>query len=61
MDALKAEIALKRKALQDDPTGERPNKYMRKGDIERMRLEREQKEREEKETAKAEKEAQEKV
>lgn len=50
MDALKAEIALKRKAL-DVPAsdGARPNKYMRKGDLERLREEQERKEREEKE------------
>lgn len=50
MDALKAEIAVKRKAIQDDPmTGTRPNKYMRRGDIEKLREEQERKEREEKE------------
>ncbi|KAH0584993.1 hypothetical protein H2248_008264 [Termitomyces sp. 'cryptogamus'] len=48
MDALRAEINSKRKALQDESV--RPNKYMRRGDIERMKEEakaREQKEREE--------------
>ncbi|KAG6900590.1 hypothetical protein C0993_008308 [Termitomyces sp. T159_Od127] len=48
MDALRAEINSKRKALQDDTL--RPTKYMRKGDIERMKEEakaREQREREE--------------
>lgn len=45
MDALKAEIALKRKNLTDN--NDRPNKYMRRGDIEKMRLEQERKEAEE--------------
>ena len=45
MDALKAEIATKRKAIQDDAQG--PSKYVRKGDLERLRAEREQKAREE--------------
>lgn len=55
MDALKAEIASKRKAM---PTLDaRPSKYMRRGDIERLREEAERKEREEKEAKlKAEKE-----
>jgi pre-mRNA-splicing factor 18 len=47
MDALKAEIATKRKTLEGD--GGRPNKYMRKGDIERMKEEKERQEREERE------------
>ena len=47
MDTLKAEIASKRKALQDDPLIlSRPNKYMRKGEIEKLRMDREQKEKE---------------
>ncbi|KAF7975730.1 hypothetical protein HWV62_8705 [Athelia sp. TMB] len=50
MDALKAEIAVKRKAIQDDPIA-RPNKYMRRGDIEKLKEEQERKEREEKEQA----------
>lgn len=38
MDALKAEIATKRKALESDPVpAERPNKYMKRGDLERLR------------------------
>ncbi|PPQ73973.1 hypothetical protein CVT24_012535 [Panaeolus cyanescens] len=38
MDALKAEIASKRKALQDDPIlSARPTKYMKRGDLERLR------------------------
>ena len=47
MDALKAEIAVKRKALAGD--AERPSKYMRRGAVERLREEQERKEREEKE------------
>lgn len=50
MEALKAEIALKRKALQDDSS--RPSKYLKKSDLEKLR---EEKERQEKE-AKAERE-----
>ena len=45
MDALKAEIATKRKAIQDDVQG--PSKYLRRGDLERLKTEREQKAREE--------------
>lgn len=45
MEALKAEIASKRKARDNGPP--RPNKYMRRGDIERMKEEEEQKAREE--------------
>ncbi|TFK28210.1 Prp18-domain-containing protein [Coprinopsis marcescibilis] len=41
MDALKAEIASKRKQI-DDPVAQRPNKYMRRGDIERLKQEQEQ-------------------
>lgn len=49
MDALKAEIATKRKALHDDPLlAGRTTKYMRRGEIERLREEQEQKERAEK-------------
>lgn len=48
MDALKAEIATKRKVIQDDPLANRPNKYMRRGDIERLREQAEQKVRDEK-------------
>ena len=40
MEALKAEIASKRKAIQDDPI-DRPSKYMKRGDLERLREERE--------------------
>ncbi|KII84451.1 hypothetical protein PLICRDRAFT_46357 [Plicaturopsis crispa FD-325 SS-3] len=51
MDALKAEIANKRKALQQDEPGSssRPTKYMRRGDIEKLKEEQERKEKEEKE------------
>jgi pre-mRNA-splicing factor 18 len=50
MDALKAEIASKRKILQDDSVESlRPTKYMRRGDIERLKQEQELREREEKE------------
>lgn len=42
MDALKAEIALKRKSVGTD-IGSRPTKYMRRGDIERIKQEEEQK------------------
>jgi pre-mRNA-splicing factor 18 len=60
MDALKAEIASKRKARDNGPL--RPNKYMRRGDIERMKEEEEQKAREEAaEKAEAEQAAQIKV
>ena len=45
MDALKAEIASKRKALDNVPP--RPTKYMRRGDVERMKEEEERKAREE--------------
>jgi len=48
MDALKAEIVAKRKAIQHDPNGvDRPTKYMRRGDVERLREEQELKNREE--------------
>ena len=42
MDALKAEIALKRKSVGTG-AGSRPTKYMRRGDIERIKQEEEQK------------------
>lgn len=48
MDALKAEIVLKRKTFQDVPAGDgRPTKYMRRGDLERLKEEQERKAREE--------------
>ncbi|VDB94273.1 unnamed protein product [Peniophora sp. CBMAI 1063] len=56
MDILKAEIAAKRKAGEGD--NGRPKKYMRKGDIERMRLEEEQRAKEEKERLAREQEEQ---
>ncbi|KAI0350064.1 pre-mRNA splicing factor [Trametes cingulata] len=50
MDALKAEIAVKRKALEIPvPEGARPTKYMRRGELERLKEEQERKEREERE------------
>ncbi|KAI0833745.1 pre-mRNA splicing factor [Trametes gibbosa] len=50
MDALKAEIAVKRKALELPASeGARPTKYMRRGELERLKEEQEKKEREEKE------------
>jgi len=55
MDALKAEIASKRKALDNAP---RPTKYMRKGDIERMKEEEERQTREEAQRKAKEAEAQ---
>lgn len=41
MDALKAELAKKRKAAEE-VEGSRPQKYMRRGDIERIKAEAEQ-------------------
>ena len=42
MEALKAEIASKRKAIEDDPIlFDRPSKYVRRGDLEKLREERE--------------------
>ncbi|EJD49012.1 Prp18-domain-containing protein [Auricularia subglabra TFB-10046 SS5] len=54
MDFLKSEIANKRKALEDDVP--RPAKYMRRGDLDRLREEEERKRREE-QAAEAEKAA----
>jgi len=56
MDALKAEIALKRKIVQGDAET-RPSKYMRRGDLERMKEEEERRAREEKEKERAAKDA----
>ena len=40
MDALKSLVSSKRKALEDDPiAAAKSNKYMRKGDIERLKEE----------------------
>lgn len=62
MNALMAEIANKRKTLDDHPGSDRPNKYMRRGDLERMKEEQEQKAKAEKEAAeKEEKERKEKL
>lgn len=55
MEALKAEIALKRKTLEIPAVDGRPTKYMRKGDIERLKEEQERKAREEKEAKEREK------
>lgn len=52
MDALKAEIALKRKAVQNDAET-RPSKYVRRGELERMKEEEERRAREEKEKERA--------
>jgi pre-mRNA-splicing factor 18 len=40
MDALKAELAKKRKAAEEAASN-RPTKYMKRGDLERMKLEEE--------------------
>ncbi|THH16675.1 hypothetical protein EW146_g4022 [Bondarzewia mesenterica] len=56
MDALKAAIATKRKVV-DDTSQSRPKKYMRRGDIERLKEEEEQKAREAERLAKAERNA----
>jgi hypothetical protein len=58
MDILKAELA-KRKA-QEDPSA-RPGKYMRKGDIERIKEDEERKAREDKERRKLEEEEEERL
>jgi pre-mRNA-splicing factor 18 len=51
MDALRAEIASKRKALPEAEA--RPTKYMRKGDLQRLQEEREARERDDKAAAAA--------
>ncbi|KAG5646095.1 hypothetical protein DXG03_004334 [Asterophora parasitica] len=57
MDALKALVGEKRKALQEDPAA-KPTKYMRRGDIERLKEEAKLKEQQEAaEAAKREEEA----
>ncbi|KZT29927.1 Prp18-domain-containing protein [Neolentinus lepideus HHB14362 ss-1] len=56
MEALKAEIASKRKALEDPVLVSRPNKYVRRGELERLREEKEMEEREERARQKALKE-----
>ncbi|KAI5121232.1 hypothetical protein M0805_007239 [Coniferiporia weirii] len=57
LDALRAEIAVKRKGASDDIP--RPTKYMRRGELEKMKEERERKERNEKEKQKHKKEQEE--
>ena len=52
MDALKAAIQTKRKALDEMPS--KPSKYMRRGDIERLKEEEERKAREAERLAKEE-------
>jgi pre-mRNA-splicing factor 18 len=51
MDGLFAEIAKKRKEVESLSSDTRPNKYMRKGDLQRMQEQQEQRAREEKEAA----------
>lgn len=52
MDALKAEVSAKRKALQEDSIAAlRPSKYMRRGDIERLKEEAEARQNKESEEA----------
>ncbi|KAF5375582.1 hypothetical protein D9757_008537 [Collybiopsis confluens] len=41
MDGLLAEVAAKRKAITDDRLNPRPSKYMRRGEVERLREEKE--------------------
>ena len=53
LDALKAEITIKRKSI-DPLTNGRPNKYMRRGELDKLKEEQERKEREEKQRKKAE-------
>lgn len=49
MDALKAELALKRKTLDASPADARPTKYMRKGDLAKLQEQQARSAREEKE------------
>ncbi|KAE9403653.1 Prp18-domain-containing protein [Gymnopus androsaceus JB14] len=58
MNGLLAEVAAKRKAITDDKLNTRPTKYMRRGEIERLREEEERKEKEEKEATEAEEQRQ---
>ncbi|KAJ3716184.1 Prp18 domain-containing protein [Lentinula raphanica] len=53
MDGLLAEVAAKRKAISNDQVNPRPSKYMRRGEIERLREEQERKEKAEKEAKEA--------
>lgn len=57
MDLLLSEINNKRKDLQDPAGSSRPNKYMRKGDIERAREEEERKKKAEEDRKKREEKA----
>lgn len=54
MNGLLAEVAAKRKAITNDKLNSRPSKYMRRGEIERLREEEELKEKAEKEEKQAE-------
>lgn len=57
LDALKSEIAVKRKLTADDAA--RPSKYMRRGELEKLKEEQERKEKEGKEKQKRKKEQEE--
>lgn len=48
MDALKAVIANKRKTIEDGAANSRNNKYMRRGEMERLKEEQEERNRQEK-------------
>ena len=52
LDALKAEITSKRKGSNNDSISERPTKYMRRGELEKLKEEAERKKKEEQEAAK---------
>lgn len=54
MNGLLAEVAAKRKAITDDKLNPRPSKYMRRGEVERLREEEEKREKVEKEAKQAE-------
>ncbi|GJJ08543.1 hypothetical protein Clacol_002761 [Clathrus columnatus] len=57
MEALKAQIALKRKVLgEETDNGSRPTKYMKKGDVEKIRLQQENERRERETREQSEKE-----
>ncbi len=51
LDALKAEIATKRKSSTNDTLSERPNKYMRRGELDKLKEEAERKKKEEQDAA----------
>lgn len=62
MDSLKSLISQKRKTLQEDPLlNARPAKYMRKGELDKLKEEQESKEREQRDVARLEQEAAAKV